>query len=530
MCERSPIIAVLLIMLAAVVGCQQTSPTDAPVVPPAKPPIVQPVAGPVAGPAAPAIVGPPLREQWSAIKMKGQKIGWSHLVVRKVKENGQELLHTENISELTIRREKDSLVQKLKLQTWETLSGEIVRFESRMSSGAGEITAEGQTGNGGLIVTTNTHGKVVKNFIVLPEKCGGFFAADESLLKKPLVAGEKRKVQAMVPIFSQPGETQLTAGEEEEVSIDGLKQKLLKVTREEKIAGQAVTTLNWVNDKGEILRAFDPTFQQEQFVTSRAIAQAREDIGKIDLLAETTAKLKGELPKERPLQHAVYSLRLKEAAGPKQIIADQFASDEFQQFEAKDDVSGKLTIALLDPSKPVDEKLRGEKPVAEDSAANSLIQSDDREVIRLATSIAPAETDPWKIAIALEQGVRRHIDKRGYAQAFATAAEVVRSHEGDCTEHAVLLAAVCRARRIPARVVLGLVYYPPQQGFAYHMWNEVWTGERWMPLDATVAQGVVGADHIKLRHANLHGESAYAVMLPLLAVVGRLELEVVSAK
>ncbi|WP_254507271.1 transglutaminase-like domain-containing protein [Anatilimnocola floriformis] len=523
-------IAGLLLVLAAVVGCQNSPQSELPAATTARQPAVQPVAGPVAGPVAPVIAGPAIRDEWSAIKMKDRKIGWSHLVVRKVKENGQELLHSENISELAIRREKDSLLQRLQLQTWETLAGQVVRFESRMSSGTGEITAEGQTANGGLIVTTNTHGKTVKNFTALPENCGGFFAAEQSLLKKPLVAGEKRVVHGIVPIFSQPGEAQLTAGDEEEVSIDGLKQKLLKVTSEVKIAGQAVTTFNWANDKGEILRSFDPTFQQETFLTSREIAQSREDVGKIDLLAETTAKLKGELPAVRPLQQAVYSLRLKESAGPKQNIADQFATDEFQQFAAKDDASGELTIALLDRSKPVDEKLRGQKPGAEDSAANSLIQSDDREVIRLATSIAPEETDPWKVAVALEQGVRQHINKRGYAQAFATAAEVVRSHEGDCTEHAVLLAAVCRARRIPARVVLGLVYYPPQQGFAYHMWNEVWIGARWVPLDATVAQGAVGADHIKLRHSNLHGESAYAVMLPLLAVVGRLELEVVSAK
>ena len=67
--------------------------------------------------------------------------------------------------------------------------------------------------------------------------------------------------------------------------------------------------------------------------------------------------------------------------------------------------------------------------------------------------------------------------------------EVARSLEGDCTEHAVLLAALCRARKIPARVAFGLVYYPPQKGFAYHMWNEVWIADRWIPLDATLGHG-----------------------------------------
>jgi len=462
--------------------------------------------------------------------MQGRKVGWSHLVVRKMKENGQELLHTENDSELTILREKDPLTQRLKLQTWDTLDGSVIRFESRMSSGTGEIIAEGRAGNGGLIVTTNTQGKKVTNFVPLPEKCGGFFAVEESLRNKPLRPGETRIVPAVIPIFSTPGEAHLTAGQEEEVSIGGLKQKLLKVTNDIKIAGKTLTTICWINERGEMLRTLNPDFQQESYLTSREIAQSRDDLGQIDLLAATTAKLKGELPKERPIRQAEYLVKLNKPEPAREKISEQFASDEFQQFEAIDEQSGKLTIALLDRTSPVDEQRRGAKPVPEDSAANSLVQSDDPQIIRLAASVAPEETDAWKVAQALEQGVRQHIYKRGYTQAFATAAEVARSHEGDCTEHAVLLAAVCRARRIPARVVLGLVYYPPQQGFAYHMWNEVWIGERWVPLDATVAKGAVGADHIKLRHANLHGESAYAVMLPLLAVVGRLEIEVVSAQ
>ena len=92
---------------------------------------------------------------------------------------------------------------------------------------------------------------------------------------------------------------------------------------------------------------------------------------------------------------------------------------------------------------------------------------------------------------------------KNFSQAFATAAEVARSLEGDCTEHAVLLAALCRARKIPARVAFGLVYYPPQKGFAYHMWNEVWIADRWVPLDATLGLGGIGADHIKLGDSNL---------------------------
>jgi len=159
-----------------------------------------------------------------------------------------------------------------------------------------------------------------------------------------------------------------------------------------------------------------------------------------------------------------------------------------------------------------------------------MIQSDDPQIVAMAAKAVPPSDDSWKTAVALEQYVSRTIKKKNFSQAFATAAEVAQSLEGDCTEHAVLLAALCRARKIPARVAFGLVYYPPQQGFAYHMWNEVWIADRWVALDGTLGLGGIGADHIKLGDSNLSSTTGLAAMLPVVNVFGRLELEVVSAE
>ena len=104
------------------------------------------------------------------------------------------------------------------------------------------------------------------------------------------------------------------------------------------------------------------------------------------------------------------------------------------------------------------------------------------------------------------------------------------SGEGDCTEYAVLLAALCRARGIPARVAIGLVYVSAAQGFAYHMWNEVWVDGRWMPLDATIAQGHIGAAHLKLGHSNLKAAGAFATFLSVAQVIGQLKIEILEVE
>jgi transglutaminase-like putative cysteine protease len=158
------------------------------------------------------------------------------------------------------------------------------------------------------------------------------------------------------------------------------------------------------------------------------------------------------------------------------------------------------------------------------------VQSDDKVVQDVASQVAPEETDPWRLARALERAVHDMIDAKDFSQAFATAAEVAQTRQGDCTEHAVLLAALCRARRLPARLAIGLVYSSPDQAFAYHMWNEVWIHDRWVPLDATIGQGGIGAAHVKLADSNLDGAGAYSTFLPVLKVMGRLELEIVEVE
>jgi transglutaminase-like putative cysteine protease len=134
------------------------------------------------------------------------------------------------------------------------------------------------------------------------------------------------------------------------------------------------------------------------------------------------------------------------------------------------------------------------------------------------------------LAVALEQFVRGAITEKNFSQAFATAAEVAQTREGDCTEHAVLLAALLRARNIPARCAMGLVYFPQADGagFAYHMWTEAWIEDRWIPLDGTLGRGGIGGGHLELAHSNLKGVGPYAAFLPVFRVLGQLELDVIQ--
>jgi transglutaminase-like putative cysteine protease len=94
----------------------------------------------------------------------------------------------------------------------------------------------------------------------------------------------------------------------------------------------------------------------------------------------------------------------------------------------------------------------------------------------------------------------------------------------------VLLAALCRARGIPARVAIGLVYVPQAQGFGYHMWNEVWLDGRWTGLDSTLDRPAIGAAHLKLVHSSLQGTTGFSTFLSLTQVIGQLKIEILEAE
>jgi hypothetical protein len=57
------------------------------------------------------------------------------------------------------------------------------------------------------------------------------------------------------------------------------------------------------------------------------------------------------------------------------------------------------------------------------------------------------------------------------------------------------------------------------------MWNEVYVNNRWVALDPSWDQTAVDATHIKLSDSSLEGVSPFSAFLPLLQVMGKLEIE-----
>ncbi|MBN8738248.1 MAG: hypothetical protein BGP24_03630 [Lysobacterales bacterium 69-70] len=132
-------------------------------------------------------------------------------------------------------------------------------------------------------------------------------------------------------------------------------------------------------------------------------------------------------------------------------------------------------------------------------APNAWVQSDHaalRALAREARANGSTEARMHKLVRFVQSYMTGERRSLGYASALQAA----ESRSGDCTEFALLLAALARAQQIPARVVGGLVYSSHFTGkgevFSPHAWVQVWNGTRWISFDAGL--GDFDSTHIVL--------------------------------
>jgi hypothetical protein len=121
---------------------------------------------------------------------------------------------------------------------------------------------------------------------------------------------------------------------------------------------------------------------------------------------------------------------------------------------------------------------------------NRWVQSEDASIIKFAKRAdAPRESIDARMR-RLTGAVRKHMTGRVDYLGYFTAIDALRDRSGDCSEVAVLLAAVARASGIPARIAGGLVYSDRFSGkkdvFSPHVWVQTWNGTGWVSYDAAL--------------------------------------------
>ena len=89
-----------------------------------------------------------------------------------------------------------------------------------------------------------------------------------------------------------------------------------------------------------------------------------------------------------------------------------------------------------------------------------------------------------------------------------------------------------RAKKIPSRIAVGLVYIEKSHQFGGHMWSEAKLGDQWVPLDATLGRGGIGGAHIKMANSSFADDGPAPVLsfLPMMKVLGTMKIKVIESE
>jgi Transglutaminase-like superfamily len=462
------------------------------------------------------------QESWDAIYLGGAKIGYVHTYVQTVEDKGREYIRVRLDIRQDLKRDRDTTVVQLQYGTIETSDGKVLRLDTRTRAGDDhDIRAHGDVIDGKMKLVLEGTDERQEMTIPWGPDVRGPYAAEQSMAKKPLKELEERPLKMYMPELNKVCDIVLHARKIQPTLLgDGAMHSLLRVDQTTKVGGKPVpqydTTL-WVDNQGQVLKGEqDVMGGLVMFRTTKEAALSPAGPVKFDLIKDTVIKVGKSIPDAEKTRMVKYRVSLKDGD-----LAQTFPADSRQSVEHQSSTD----VLEVKSAGPLDGEPGPTDVDRQYLAPNVLITSKDRNVSTLARQATRGASLPWQKVVRINHWVFENITDKNFTVAFAAANEVARNRSGDCTEHAVLAAAMCRAVGIPARVVVGMVYVEKLQGFGFHMWDEVYINQRWIAIDPTWDQTMVDAVHIKLAESSLEGVTPFEMFLPLLRVAGKLSIE-----
>jgi hypothetical protein len=336
---------------------------------------------------------------------------------------------------------------------------------------------------------------------------------------------EVRKEEAVDRLVARPrgGSFEIAREPARLLRIDAIPDKLKIGDNEVPLPSQRI----WLDNKMVPIRQqFDmPGLGPITLYTTTKEAALKEGVAPEllpDLGLNISIPLKETIDRPYETTRAVYRITLSEA------LDKVFTTDVSQKVRNPKGKTFELVV------RPVREpgKDDSDGPGQEYLRSNHFLDSNNPRIKALAKKAVGSETDPWKKALAIEKWAHDHM-KVSTATGFPTASQIARDLEGDCRQHALLTAAMCRAAGIPSRTAIGLIYGRldgRSPHFIFHMWTEVWVKGRWLGLDAVLGKGGVTATHLKMGAHSWDRTVTLAPLLPIARTLGKIQIEIVSTE
>jgi hypothetical protein len=453
----------------------------------------------------------PPTDEWFTVLLDGRKIG-SFRSMREV--HGREVLTTQTL-EIALERAGVRVSLGSSESSTETLDGQPLAFASTSRLSGSESRIDGRVHDGNIDVTTSTGGATQQRKMAWP--AGALLPEGLRLagVRAGLKPGTHYSALAFQPSSLEAAEVTSVVVSAEQVDLPGGPRRLHRVDQTLAFPGAPMKTRAWIDADQTIHKLTLPIMGVELVLLTcdRACASAPNQ---------------GSDVFERTLMPSPRALRITELAGTMRYTLASPRGESVLNLPDTDeqhvDVHGSERIVTIRKNA---QARKGEQPAPEDFRPNDWLQSDAPDIVRLAQQAVGDTAAPLERMQKIETFVRGYIRSKNLDVGYASALEVARKPEGDCTEHAVLVAALGRALGIATRVVDGLAYAPgfagKDQVFVPHAWAQAFVDGRWQSFDAALPG--FDASHIALAVGNGDPWRFYSG----LDLLGRIELRKAEA-
>ncbi len=480
---------------------------------------------PLAGAGAGVVAEKDTRERWFVVEMMGERSGWGRKVVRH--EEGR--IISEEELRLEMNRGGDQINLVIKVEFIETPDGEpiSIKVEQRfggegrqtryefVEDGVREVTTAGDR-------VTETMHPPIEGVWLTPREA-------QEYLSRRIAAGADEVNIRTIDATAQLEPIMMTYSQFEPTTVE-LLGRTVKAVRAVVVSSVApeISSVEYLDHRGSALRSETDFGAMKVVMTAADRELALTEIDAPEMMTQLFIKPSRTIPGARTLDRATYLLTVSDG-----VLAD-LPETGSQKVERVDERTVRVWVDARAftqaPAEDVESKVYLE--------SSSMIDTTDDLLAELAErALDGVGPDALERAEALRRFVYRHVKTKSLGVGLASASEVARTGEGDCTEHGTLLAALLRVEGIPARTVSGLVYVDAFAGaesvFGYHLWTqaliEVDGHKRWVDLDATLPGTLdYDATHIALGVSALRDGETINGLLKIAPLLGRLEVTVES--
>lgn len=423
-------------------------------------------------------------QQWMQVRLAGRRVG----TMKSTRRDDGALVETVESMQLVLDRSGSAVALDTRTTSIETSDGAPLAFrsESRLSDQTQVVEGRIEDGTRAVVSLVSATGRESRT---IAWQAGAVLVdgAERLARSQRLEPGTSWQHVSFDPgsLLFVPVESTVVGNET--IEVLGKHRELIRIRQRAALQGSEFVVDGWHTLDHALVRALMPMFGVELELVVCEGDCSDDQTQALDLFDFTLTKSPRTLPAAERGLVLIHNVKSPSGTGLPPETGGQSVEATSDGFRVRVD--------------PVGWRGGGAHPTATDSIANRWLEADDPKIRRAARAATADASDSSARLRALVTFVRETVSNKTLDVGYASARETLDARAGDCTEHALLLAALARSLDIPARVVSGLAYAPEWAGrqhvFVPHAWVEAWTGSRWEAFDAALPEGF-GSGHIAL--------------------------------